>query len=482
MAIKDIFLKLTSTTSPHGHEKLMEQFLPDGWKKDAHGNYYYKIGESSAMFSCHLDTADQGQPKRITHEFVGDIIKTDGKTILGADDKAGVAIMIVMINKKIPGLYYFFLGEERGRIGSKALAESLKKDKDNPIFKNINKVIAFDRANDDNLITHQMSERCCSDDFADDLISKMKEAGITYKKDPSGSYTDSYSFREIFSECTNLSVGYEYQHATRETQDIAVLQKLADAVLKINWDSIVAKRDQTKTEYNSRGNYTRSNYNTGRYSNYDNDDWYSGSGGGSSTTNAYYNRSSESDTGEYVKDYLGNKVKKSESIWCEHDKAWCLKKDAIWVDYVGFYTTPDYDPSKVVKEEEISGSDFKKIELDDIKVGQELYLRKEFFGKVLQTQNVDGKVHVSSGDSKAVFMLPIDKLLNMSLETKNKNSSSGNGRLLEEKDLAKGLVVYHPIFGKGNITSIRTDRNIVSVDFKNSGEKFIRLDVAGMTF
>ena len=42
------------------------------------------------------------------------------KTILGADDKAGMVILLYMIEKKIPGLYYFFIGEEVGCIGSNA--------------------------------------------------------------------------------------------------------------------------------------------------------------------------------------------------------------------------------------------------------------------------------------------------------------------------------------------------------------------------
>ena len=92
------------------------------------------------MFTAHLDTATYALTD-ITHVFEGDIIKTDGKSILGADDKAGVTVMLNMIENNIPVLYYFFLGEEVGCIGSRKVAEAQKIKK----IEGINKVISFDR-------------------------------------------------------------------------------------------------------------------------------------------------------------------------------------------------------------------------------------------------------------------------------------------------------------------------------------------------
>jgi len=42
----------------------------------------------------------------------------------------------------------------------------------------------------------------------------------------------------------------------------------------------------------------------------------------------------------FVTDWKGNKVLEDDSIWCEYDKEWCLKDEAIWVDLLGFYTIP----------------------------------------------------------------------------------------------------------------------------------------------
>ena len=108
MNITKKFLQLTSKTYPHGTERELFRFLPKSLQEDEFGNLFIKIGESDAMFTSHLDTATKADTK-VNHIFDGNIIKTDGTTILGADDKAGVTIMLNMIEKKIPGLYYFFL-------------------------------------------------------------------------------------------------------------------------------------------------------------------------------------------------------------------------------------------------------------------------------------------------------------------------------------------------------------------------------------
>ena len=207
MNIKETFLELTSRTYPHGTE---EQLFPilyskvDGLQKDEFGNLYIKIGESDVMFTSHLDTATSALSP-IKHVFEENIIKTDGTTILGADDKAGVTIMLYMIKNNIPGLYYFFLGEEVGCIGSKKVADVQKKEK----IEGINKVISFDRRSTSSIITHQTSRRCCSEEFGEALSKALNDVEETflYKNDDTGVLTDSVQFISIYPECTNISVG-----------------------------------------------------------------------------------------------------------------------------------------------------------------------------------------------------------------------------------------------------------------------------------
>lgn len=248
MNIKEKFLELTSRTYPHGTEKDIFPILNPELQEDEFGNLFIKIGESDVMFTSHLDTATSAMTS-ITHVIEDNIIKTDGKSILGADDKAGVTIMLYMIQNRIPGLYYFFLGEEVGCVGSKKVADKHKETK----IDGINKVISFDRRGKTSVITFQSNYRCCSDKFAEALSAELNKADSTfnYKNDPNGIYTDSAKFISIYPECTNISVGYQNEHTFAETQDIEHLTKLAEACLKIDWVSLPVERDPSKTEYNS---------------------------------------------------------------------------------------------------------------------------------------------------------------------------------------------------------------------------------------
>lgn len=473
MSIKDLFLKLTKSTMPNGHEKLMENYFPKGWKKDFHGNYYIKIGDPTTMFTSHIDTADSGQPKEVTHVIKGDIIETDGKTILGADDKAGTTIMIHMIEQGKEGLYYFFLNEEHGCVGSNALKRHLESNKEDELYKKITKVVSLDRRDDDSVITFQCGERCCSDEFGDELAKRLNEAGgFKYKKDPTGAVTDSHHLAGIFSECTNLSVGYKDQHSVREEQNIAFLAKLAEACVKVDWETLPTKRDQTKVEH-SYSSYSR----TSKYhgSEWDNDRWWEGGGYATPTTKATAVGPGAIGNAEFVNDYLGNQIRTADAQWCEYDKQWCDKKEAIWVEYVGFYTTPDFDPAKVKKKEVAGGGNMKPIDMNDIKKDLEVYSKSgDLFGTMA---NIDDKITILT-TTNSKFIVPPDKFLTYGFKMK---AGIGNNKLTE-KDLKEGLLVKHPTFGEGKIIGIRPDRIIVKVSFKDKGEKDLRVDVATMTF
>ena len=274
MNVKDTFLELTSRTYPHGHESKLDGLLIDGLEFDEFGNRFIKIGDSTCMFTSHLDTATSANTE-VVHVIEGNIIKTDGKSILGADDKAGVTIMFQMIENKIPGLYYFFLGEEVGCVGSKKVSEKLRKLKtdsilvDDEIFGKINKVISFDRRGTTNVITYQASSRCASDEFAQSLADQLNltESTFKYTPDPTGIYTDSAQFTRIYPECTNISVGYRSEHTFVEQQDIEHLTKLADACLLVKWEELVVQRDPEKVEYKS---YSYGSYG-GSYGYWDNE-------------------------------------------------------------------------------------------------------------------------------------------------------------------------------------------------------------------
>lgn len=243
---KELFLKLTSRTCPHGFESIFTKFLPTGYNTDQHGNHFIQIGENpTTMFTCHLDTACQNMEK-VQHVFSksGEFIGTNGTTILGADDKAGMVIILHMIENKVPGLYYFFLGEEVGCIGSKKAAKDMWLKNNTKITK----VVSFDRRGYDSVITHQFYGRCCSDQFAVELSKQLSVDRLDFRPDETGICTDSIQYQDFIPECTNISVGYFNEHTGKEIQNIFFLELLGDAVLKVDWENLPVVRDPSFEE------------------------------------------------------------------------------------------------------------------------------------------------------------------------------------------------------------------------------------------
>lgn len=246
--VLNTFLELTSRTCPHGHEDslvsdIMVNFFPEDIKKDDYGNYFYEIGKGSrTIFASHLDTVSK-EYVEVKHLIdVDNFVKTDGKTTLGADDKAGVTVMLWMIKNKVPGFYYFFVGEEVGCIGSGLVS------KHEDIKGKYDRIISFDRRGTNSVITFQSSGRSCSDKFADDLCDNLNATGLSYEKDTGGVYTDSAEFMDIIPECTNISVGYYKEHTINESQDINHLVSLAESCVLIDWESLVTDRDPSIKE------------------------------------------------------------------------------------------------------------------------------------------------------------------------------------------------------------------------------------------
>jgi hypothetical protein len=299
--IREKFLQLTKNRTPKGLEDNVIKLIPEfDFVKDEFSNYYYIIKKSDGtfsdtMFTSHLDTIDRGpttslenkrwnndtrtwdiiDPEKetsdvglpIKHVFDGDFVKSDGRTNLGADDKAGVTIMLNLMSENVPGLYYFFMGEESGCVGSSSLSRVFETKVTDGKLPKINRCISFDRKGYDSVITKQMGTTCCSDEFAKELASKINEYGFWYKPDDGGVYTDSAEFIDIVPECSNISVGYFSEHTTSEKQDLEFLELLAVVLTKIDWDSLKVVRDVTNVTYKGK----KSSY--GRYSSWGWDDY-----------------------------------------------------------------------------------------------------------------------------------------------------------------------------------------------------------------
>lgn len=229
--------------------------------------------DSDVLFSCHVDTVDSGEYKQGDRKSLcydahfGTIFlaKESKGTCLGADDGAGVWLMLKMIEANKPGTYIFHRGEERGGISAKAMAQNYK-----DWLKKFEVAVAFDRPRCDEVITHQGGEECASSKFALALSAalNLNQPAFNYKPSSRGVYTDTKEYRRIIHECINLGVGYDRQHGIGEEQDYAHLEALLAAVLAVDWDTLPVDRDATKTPaytnysggYTGYGGYNRHGY------------------------------------------------------------------------------------------------------------------------------------------------------------------------------------------------------------------------------
>ncbi len=241
---KDIFhktfIELTSRTYPYGTEsqldifKYLKEYTFDG------DNVMVNIGNSRTIFTSHLDTYTS-TVEDIHHSIKGDFIHTDGSSILGADDKAGVLIMLYMIENKIPGNYIFFTGEERGGVSSRRFTEVPETSK--WIKHNIDRIIAFDRGGYNQIVTSFYGTSGCSKLFAKNLKSRnFKISGKEFKL-VDGRFCDATNFIDFVPECVNLSVGYFKEHTVEECVDMKYLYEIAKVYSNIEWELLTPHRN-----------------------------------------------------------------------------------------------------------------------------------------------------------------------------------------------------------------------------------------------
>lgn len=237
--------KLLTYCRPHGSKTerhfINDYLMPLGVKFDTKGNAFKRIGDAPVMWSCHTDTVHHRKGKQVVEFWTGadsemlfGVKFGEASGCLGADDTAGIFIMMEMIRDKVPGLYVFHRGEECGSIGSHWIADHNKK-----FVEGIKFCIAFDRKDIKSIITFQRGDRTCSDEFAKSLAEQI---GMGHECDDGGVWTDSASYTDLIPECTNISVGYYDAHSSRESLNVSYLMRLRDAMVKLDTSKLVEKR------------------------------------------------------------------------------------------------------------------------------------------------------------------------------------------------------------------------------------------------
>jgi hypothetical protein len=237
-----------SLKRPHGGigvTKLCDYILERVSNKDHYIDYIGNIHvdnrgtpRHATLFTSHVDTVHREDGTNYFNISGGVMHAKDD--VLGADDAAGLAILLNMIDNDIPGYYIFFQGEEKGGIGSSWLADNRPE-----LLNKFNIAVAFDRRSTYSIITEQMCTVTASNIFAEALATELNAAddSFMYVPDNTGIYTDTAEFEHIIPECTNISVGYLNEHSSSESLDLTHLKKLAKAVLKVDWDNLPIGRD-----------------------------------------------------------------------------------------------------------------------------------------------------------------------------------------------------------------------------------------------
>lgn len=206
--------------------KFIDPRMPPGASKvqDEYGNVFVLVGDgeqADVAFTCHTDTvarANSKPPKvKMTKGGVMFVSNPHEADCLGADDAAGIYIMLEMLEHGVTGRYCFFRDEEVGCQGSSWSV----KDRTG-FWTGVKAMISFDRRGD-GIITQQRFARCCSDEFALELANRLGRPASALQ---SGIYTDSAEFMHEVPECTNVGVGYMHEHTPDEVLDTVILEDL----------------------------------------------------------------------------------------------------------------------------------------------------------------------------------------------------------------------------------------------------------------
>ena len=205
-------------------------------------------GSKRVMFACHTDTTDSTKTegtKTLEYDSAFErVTLAEGSNgeCLGADDGAGVWMLLKMIQAKVPGVYVFHRGEERGCIGANEF-----KNHAGAWLKEFDIAVEFDRPGDTEIITHQGGQRCASDTFGK-ALQRALEPTLSLDLSDRGVLTDVRVYRTMIPEVVNIGVDYRGHHTTSEELDVGYLMKLLTAVKTVDWGALPVERDPSAAD------------------------------------------------------------------------------------------------------------------------------------------------------------------------------------------------------------------------------------------
>lgn len=205
-------------------------------------NAFARTRYGTKLTQLDTDTQDRLYKSVIVEDNIASLdmlsVVNTGAACLGADDGAGLAVMLNLLQRGVLGGYCFTTGEECGGIG----AQEVIRDKRGKAFLKQYKIsIEIDRRGKDEIVYEQSAGECASVEFTQWLCDELK---MGHKPSAFGSYTDVSDFAEFICENVNISAGYIGAHTTNEQVCLDYLDRLAESLSKVNWDITKVKRKE----------------------------------------------------------------------------------------------------------------------------------------------------------------------------------------------------------------------------------------------
>lgn len=249
-------------------------------------NYCFDVSKdgvlSNTLFVAHYDTVDSDLIRERKLQAEGSLADADlykavhivngvamlkdkdapnAATCLGADDGAGLAVMLWLMEQGVLGGYCFTTGEECGGIGAGNITQHAQ-----PFLKQYTHAIEIDRRGFSEVIISQGMGDCASEEFGKWLVQQLTDGEFAFAPSELGSYTDVATFAEIIPECVNLAAGYINAHSQAEQVYLPYLDFLGEKLKGIDFTQAPLKRtagdfgfDKTRyrdwTQYNSNSWY-----------------------------------------------------------------------------------------------------------------------------------------------------------------------------------------------------------------------------------
>ncbi|MGR3808605.1 M28 family peptidase [Pasteurella testudinis] len=217
---------------------------------DGYGNILVDAGRADVLFVAHVDTVHlpEEPPKQVVelNDYTLSLVSKNA-TCLGADDGAGIAVLLYLLSRGVEGQYLFTRCEERGGIGASYFYDNSK-----AVLNAAKIAIEIDRRGYTDVIYSQGVGDCASLEFATSLADRL---GQKMKPSDLGSFTDIATFADIIPECVNLSAGYFNEHTPKETVNLEYVDLLARALELVVWETLPITR-----EAGDFGNYGQYDY------------------------------------------------------------------------------------------------------------------------------------------------------------------------------------------------------------------------------